>query len=80
MASRRQTRQHSLRKQFVREPSVLAHHSAVLIYGISPREILHMNQDGLTEQNLVSVESCGARFSVVIYLSGYRLTRGTSLF
>ncbi|CAB1113139.1 unnamed protein product [Ectocarpus sp. CCAP 1310/34] len=59
MASRRQTRQHSLRKQFVREPSVLAHHSAVLIYGISPREILHMNQDGLTEQNLKELNDLG---------------------
>ncbi|CAN0402166.1 unnamed protein product, partial [Ectocarpus sp. 12 AP-2014] len=59
MASRRQTRQHSLRKQFVREPSVLAHHSAVLIYDISPREILHMNQDGLTEQNLKELNDLG---------------------
>lgn len=52
MASRRQTRQHSLRKQFVREQSVLAQ-DTVLSFDISPREILHMNQDGLSENNMV---------------------------
>jgi len=54
MASRRQTRQHSLRRTFVREQSVLAH-DTVLSFGISPREILQMNQDGLTKNNTVRV-------------------------
>ena len=52
MASRRQTRQHSLRKQFIREQSVLAQ-DTVLSFDISPREILQMNQDGLSEHNMV---------------------------
>lgn len=52
MASRRQTRQHSLRKQFVREQSVLAQ-DTVLSFDISPREILQMNQDGLSDHNMV---------------------------
>lgn len=52
MASRRQTRQHSLRRQFVREQSVLAQNT-VLSFDISPREILQMNQDGLSEHNMV---------------------------
>lgn len=52
MTSRRQTRQHSLRKTFVREQSVLAH-DTVLSFDISPREIMQMNQDGLTKNNTV---------------------------
>eukprot|EP00752_Nemacystus_decipiens_P016220 g14503.t1 len=58
MASRRQTRQHSLRKQFVREQSVLAHNT-VLSFDISPREILHMNQDGLSEKNMQELDKVG---------------------
>ncbi|CAM9325456.1 unnamed protein product, partial [Hapterophycus canaliculatus] len=58
MASRRQTRQHSLRKQFVREPSVLAHSTATT-FDISPREILQMNQDGLSETNIEELEKAG---------------------
>lgn len=46
-------RQHSLRNQYVREPSVLAHATASEGFAISPREILEMNQDGLTDGNMV---------------------------
>ena len=46
-------RQHSLRNQYVREPSVLTHATASKGFAISPREILEMNQDGLTDGNMV---------------------------
>lgn len=52
MTSRKHTRQHSLRRQFVKEQSVLAH-DTVTSFDISPREILQMNQDGLSEHNMV---------------------------
>lgn len=51
--ARRQQRQHSLRKDFVRGPSVLAHANAPDGFAISPREILEMNQDGLALGNTV---------------------------
>ncbi|CAM9918584.1 unnamed protein product [Pylaiella littoralis] len=59
MATRRSTRQHSLRKQFTREQSVLASHNHNQSFDISPREILQMNQDGLSEHNTQELKKVG---------------------
>lgn len=46
-------RQHSLRNALVKTPSVLAHDTHDGNFGVSARQILEMNQDGLAEGNMV---------------------------
>lgn len=52
-----------MRNQYVREPSVLAHATASEGFAISPREILEMNQDSLSDGNMV-----GAALSLFLCL------------
>lgn len=47
------TRQHSLRNSLTKEPSVLTHDGNGA-FGVSARQILEMNEDGLPEDNMVS--------------------------
>lgn len=49
-------RQHSLRKTFVKEPSVLTHDANGGKFGISAREITQMNEDGLADTNMVCID------------------------
>lgn len=49
-------RQHSLRKGFVKEPSVLTHDANGGKFGISARGIMQMNEDGLADNNMVRAD------------------------
>lgn len=59
-------RQHSLRKTFVKEPSVLTHDANGGKFGISAREILTMNEDGLSENNMVRMAGCSEPGKVTV--------------
>lgn len=60
-------RQHSLRKTLVKQPSVLTHDAVAGTFGISAREILHMNEDGLSDHNMVctTVVPCTSEWCIV---------------